>query len=261
MLRIVRCTIHRHCHHCDCHYQKCQCRIHLHCCLQSNHHPVQYHLETHILQQVLKIVGVGCLWWCFLVTCKILCLLCLWSWRFQKLIWILWPTESPRHKFTVHNIGAPRTTRVNLCKPVVCAMLLLVTCKVSSSHVLFCTFMIRQNLLSCSRFYDCFVFRTVDLQKGIINSLLIYNFFVSNYLFFFIYMIFPWIIFWSCSIFTSVFSAVRSIPPKKQEKDYLILVLRLKTGKVWSRWFKYAIIHLGTMKRSFSESHIQISSF
>ena len=55
MLRVVSCTLHRHCHHCHCHYHKCRCRIHLLCCLQSNHHPILYHLATCILQQVLEI--------------------------------------------------------------------------------------------------------------------------------------------------------------------------------------------------------------
>ena len=56
MFRVVRCTLHRHCHHCHCHYQKCWCRIHLLCFLQSNGHPILYHLATCISQQVLKIV-------------------------------------------------------------------------------------------------------------------------------------------------------------------------------------------------------------
>ena len=45
-----------HCHFSHCHYQKCRCRIHLLRCLQSNCHPILYHLATCILQQVLKIV-------------------------------------------------------------------------------------------------------------------------------------------------------------------------------------------------------------
>ena len=34
MLRVVKCTLHRHCHHCHCHYQKCRCQIHLLRCLR-----------------------------------------------------------------------------------------------------------------------------------------------------------------------------------------------------------------------------------
>ena len=58
ILRVVRCTSHRHCHHCHCHHQTCRCRIHLLCCLRSNYDPILNHLAMCILQQVLKIVVV-----------------------------------------------------------------------------------------------------------------------------------------------------------------------------------------------------------
>ena len=56
ILRIVRCTIHRHCNHCHCHYQSCQCRIHFPCYLRRNYYPVLYHLTTWAFQQVPKTV-------------------------------------------------------------------------------------------------------------------------------------------------------------------------------------------------------------
>ena len=40
MRRLVRCTFLCHCH------QKCQCRNHLLYCLQSNGHPILYHLSN-----------------------------------------------------------------------------------------------------------------------------------------------------------------------------------------------------------------------
>ena len=55
MHRLVRCRLYRHCHHCHCHYQKCQCRIHFIRCMRSRRHPILYNLATCILQQVLKI--------------------------------------------------------------------------------------------------------------------------------------------------------------------------------------------------------------
>ena len=73
--------------------------------------------------------------------CVIWLLLC----RFHKLIQKLLPIEPQRHKFTVHISDPPRSTRVHLRKPMVHAMLVLVTLKISSSYVLFCTFRIRQN--------------------------------------------------------------------------------------------------------------------
>ena len=47
MLRVVRCTLFRHCYHCHSHYQKCWCRIHLLRCLRRNHHPILYHLAMY----------------------------------------------------------------------------------------------------------------------------------------------------------------------------------------------------------------------
>ena len=55
MLRVVRSTLHRHCHHRHCHYQKCRYRIHLLRCLPINRHLIIYHLATCISQQMLKI--------------------------------------------------------------------------------------------------------------------------------------------------------------------------------------------------------------
>ena len=71
MLRVVRCTLHRHCR---CHYQKCRCRIHLLRYLQCNHHPILYHLAAYILQEVLKIVVVEML--VFLVVVVVVVFLC-----------------------------------------------------------------------------------------------------------------------------------------------------------------------------------------
>ena len=51
MVRVVRCTLYRHCHHCHSHYQKCWCRIHLLRCLRSNRLLILHHLATCILQQ------------------------------------------------------------------------------------------------------------------------------------------------------------------------------------------------------------------
>ena len=92
----------------------------------------------------------GC--WCFFVTYRILHHRCLSFCRFHKLIWKLLPTEPQRHKFNVCTSGPPWSKRVNLRKPAVHAMLVLIALKVSSSYVLFCTVRIRQNWLSCLRF-------------------------------------------------------------------------------------------------------------
>ena len=40
ILRVVRCALHRHYHHCCCHYQKCRCRIHL--SLKSSPDPIPF---------------------------------------------------------------------------------------------------------------------------------------------------------------------------------------------------------------------------
>ena len=94
--------------------------------------------------------GGGCR--CFFVTYRILYHRCLWFCRFFKLVWKLLRIESKRHMFTFQIPGSPWSTRFNLRKPTVRAMLVLVTFKVFSSNVLFCTFRIRQNLPSCRRF-------------------------------------------------------------------------------------------------------------
>ena len=56
MLRVVKCTLHRHSRNFHCHYQKYRCRIHLLSYLRSNRHPILYHLATCILKKFLKIV-------------------------------------------------------------------------------------------------------------------------------------------------------------------------------------------------------------
>ena len=64
-------------------------------------------------------------------TYGIWCNRCLLFIRFHKPIWKLFPIEPQRHKFTVHISGPPWTTMINFCKPVVHAMVALVTMKVS----------------------------------------------------------------------------------------------------------------------------------
>ena len=156
---MVRCTVHRHCHHCHYHYEKCRCRIHLLCCLRSNRHPILYHLATCILQQVLRtVVSVM-----FVIVMIVMVMVLLRYMRdsassvlfvlqVYKLIWKLLPIEPKRPKFTVRITGSSWSARVNLRKLAVCEMLVLVTLKIPSPDVLFCTFRIRQNWLSCLRF-------------------------------------------------------------------------------------------------------------
>ena len=155
MLRVLRCTFHRHCHHCHFYCQKCWCRIHLFHCLQSSRHPILCHLAKCIFAQVLKIfVGVMLVVVVLVVvvTYRILRHRCLSFCRFHKFIWKMLPIELQRQKFTVRISGPPWSTRASLRKPAVRAMLVLITLKGFFSLVLFCTFRIRQNWLSCLRF-------------------------------------------------------------------------------------------------------------
>ena len=96
---------------------------------------------NYFLQQVLKIV-VGAMHVVVMMvvvvvfphylrdtTSSVCSLFC----RFHKIIWKLLLIEPQRHKFTVRISGPPRSARVNLRKPVVRAMLVLVTLKVPPS--------------------------------------------------------------------------------------------------------------------------------
>ena len=142
---------------------KCRCRIHLLQCLRSNLHPILYHLATCILQQVLKIfvgavivvlvlVLVVVVVWCFFDPYGILGHRCLSFCRFRNLDWILLHKETQKQKLTVRVSGPSWSTRVNLHKPAVGAMLVLIRPKFSSSQVLFSFFRIKQNWLSCLHF-------------------------------------------------------------------------------------------------------------
>ena len=136
---------------CEC---RCRCRIHLLQCLRSNLHPILYHLATCILQQVLKIfvgavivvlvlVLVVVVVWCFFDTYEILGHRCLSFCRFRNLDWILLQKETQRQKLTVRVSGPSWSSRVNLYKPAVGAMLVLIRLKFSSSQVLFSFFRIK----------------------------------------------------------------------------------------------------------------------